>query len=181
MLKNYISVAFRNIFRNKLFSLINILGLAFGMGSALLIFLWINDELGVNMFHERVERIYSIMENQTYSGGKIFTFSSTPGPMAPFIKEKYPEIEKASRFTWEVNELFQVGDKSFFEAGRYADQDFLDMFSFSFASGDLATALKNKNSIVITKAMGKRFFGNEDPLGKVLTLKGAPENSRMRR
>lgn len=170
MLKNYLSVAFRNIFRNKLFSLINILGLAFGMGSALLIFLWVNDELRVNQFHERVDRIYSVMENQQYSGGKIFTFSSTPGPMAPFIKEKYPEIEKASRFTWQVNELFQVGDKSFYEEGRYAEQDFLDMFSFSLLSGDISTALKDKNSIVISQAMAEKFFGKEDAVGKVLLM-----------
>ena len=170
MLKNYIYVAFRNIFRNKLFSLINVMGLAFGMGSALLIFLWVNDELRVNQFHERVDRIYSVMENQQYSGGKIFTFSSTPGPMAPFIKEKFPEIEKASRFTWPVNELFQVGDKAFYEEGRYAEQDFLDMFSFSLSSGDMGTALKEKNSIVISQAMAQKFFGNEDPLGKVLLM-----------
>ncbi len=170
MLKNYLSVALRNIFRNKLFSLINILGLAFSMGSALLIFLWVNDELRVNQFHERVDRIYSVMENQQYSGGKIFTFSSTPGPMAPFIKEKYPEIEKASRFTWQVNELFQVGDKSFYEEGRYAEQDFLDMFSFSLLSGDIGTALKDKNSIVISQAMAEKFFGKEDAVGKVLLM-----------
>ena len=170
MLKNYLSVAFRNIFRNKLFSLINILGLAFGMGSALLIFLWVNDELRVNQFHERVERIYSVMENQQYSGGKIFTFSSTPGPMAPFIKEKYPEIEKSSRFTWPVNELFQVGEKSFYEEGRYAEQDFLDMFSFSLSSGDITTALKDKNSIVISQAVAEKFFGKEDAVGKVLVM-----------
>jgi len=170
MLKNYLSVALRNIFRNKLFSLINILGLAFGMGSAMLIFLWVNDELRVNQFHERVDRIYSVMENQQYSGGKIFTFSSTPGPMAPFIKEKYPEIEKASRFTWEVNELFQVGDKSFYEDGRYAEQDFLDMFSFSLLSGDIGTALKDKSSIVISQAMAEKFFGKEDAVGKILLM-----------
>lgn len=191
MLKNYLSVALRNIFRNKLFSLINILGLAFGMGSALLIFLWVNDELRVNQFHERVDRIYSVMENQQYSGGKIFTFSSTPGPMAPFIKEKYPEIEKASRFTWQVNELFQVGDKSFYEEGRYAEQDFLDMFSFSLLSGDIGTALKDKNSVVISQAMAEKFFGKEDAVGKVLlmqtkhsftvtgVLKPLPKNSSL--
>ncbi|MEJ0056049.1 MAG: ABC transporter permease [Bacteroidota bacterium] len=170
MFKNYLLVAIRNIFRNKLFSGVNILGLAFGIGSALLIFLWVNDELRVDKFHARVDRIYRVMENQQYTDGRLFTFASTPGPMAPFIKDKYPEIVLASRFTWPVNELFQVDDKSFFEEGRYAEQDFLDMFSFSLASGDIATSLKNKNSIVISKAMAEKFFGKEDPVGKVLLM-----------
>lgn len=170
MFRNYFSVAVRNIFRNKLFSFVNILGLAFGMGSALLIFLWINDELQVDQFHERVGRIYRVMENQQYTDGRLFTFSSTPGPMAPFIKEKYPEIEKASRFTWQVNELFRDGDKSFYEEGRYTEQDFLDMFSFKLISGNIATALTNKNSIIISKAMAEKFFGQEDPIGKVLLM-----------
>lgn len=191
MFRNYLSVAIRNIFRNKLFSFVNILGLACGMGSALLIFLWINDELRVNHFHERLSRIYSVMENQQYTDGRLFTFSSTPGPMAPFIKEKYPEIENASRFTWEVNELFQVGEKAFYEEGRYAEQDFLDMFSFTLLSGDHATALKDKSSIVISRTMAEKFFGKEDPLGKILVmntknsftvtgvLKDIPKNSSL--
>ncbi len=170
MLKNYLLVAIRNIFRNKLFSVVNILGLAFGMGSALLIFLWINDELRVDKFHQRVDRIYRVMENQHYTDGRLFTFNSTPGPLAPFIKDKYPEIVFASRFTWPVNELFQVGDKSFFEEGRYAEQDFLDMFSFTLSSGDITSALKNKNSIVISKSMAEKFFGKEDAVGKVLVM-----------
>src|SRR5882757_2421380 len=170
MLKNYIAVAIRNILRNKIFSTVNILGLAFGMGSALLIFLWINDEIGVDKFHTDVDQIYRVMENQKYSDGRLFTFSSTPGPMAPFIKEKYPEITLASRFTWQVNELFQVDEKAFFEEGRWVDQDFLQMFSFKVLAGNLSTALKTKNSIVIGRAMAEKFFGNEDPIGKVLLM-----------
>jgi putative ABC transport system permease protein len=170
MIRNYLLVALRNIFRNKLFSSVNILGLAFGMCSALLIFLWVKDELNVNHFHPKINRIYRVMENQTYTDGRLFTFSSTPAPMAPFVKEKYPEIEKAARFTWGVNNLFQVGNKSFYENGRYTDQDFLEMFGFPWLAGDPLTALKEKNSIVITKKLAIKYFGNEDPLGKVLTL-----------
>ncbi len=80
MLKNYLTIAIRNIFRNKLFSFVNILGLAFGMGSALLIFLWVNDELRYDQFHANSKRIYRVLENQKYSDGRLFTFSSTPGP-----------------------------------------------------------------------------------------------------
>jgi putative ABC transport system permease protein len=170
MIRNYFLIAVRNIFKNKLFSTLNILGLAFGIASALLIFLWVNDEFQVDHFHQNVSRLYRVMENQQYTDGRLFTFSSTPGPMAPFIKEKYPEIEKASRFTWGVNNLFANGDKSFYEDGRYVDQDFIEMFSFTLSKGNVNTALKDKNSIVISKAMAEKYFGADDPIGKILTM-----------
>lgn len=170
MFKNYLAVALRNILRNKMFSVVNILGLAFGMGSALLIFLWINDEMGVDKFHADADRIYRVMENQKYTDGRLFTFASTPGPMAPFIKDKYPEITLASRFTWPVNELFQYEDKAFFDEGRWVDQDFLQIFSFKVLSGNIETALKDKSSMVITKKMAEKYFGKEDAVGKVLLM-----------
>ncbi|SHH73691.1 duplicated orphan permease [Chryseolinea serpens] len=170
MIKNYLLIAVRNIFRNKLFSTVNILGLAFGICSALLIFLWVNDELKYDYFHANASRLYRVMENQKYTDGRIYTFAATPGPMAPFIKEKYPEIEKATRFTWEVNNLMQVDDKTFYEMGRYVDQDFVEMFSFPFLKGNMATALKDKNSVVITEKMAKKYFGDQEPIGKVLLM-----------
>ena len=170
MFKNYLIVALRNISRNKLFSTVNILGLAFGMCSALLIFLWVNDELLFNKYHANIDRLYRVMENQQYSDGTIYTFSATPGPMAPFIKEKYPEIELATRYTWQVNQLFQYDDKSFYETGRYTDPDFLTMFSFPLKEGDSKTALKEKNSIVISSAMAEKYFGKQSPIGKLLTM-----------
>ncbi len=170
MIKNYLLIAVRNIFRNKLFSTVNILGLAFGICSALLIFLWVNDELEYDYFHANASRLYRVMENQKYTDGRIYTFAATPGPMAPFIKEKYPEIEKATRFTWEVNNLMQVDDKTFYEMGRYVDQDFVEMFTFPFVKGNMATALKDKNSVVITEKMAKKYFGDQEPIGKVLLM-----------
>lgn len=110
------------------------------------------------------------MENQHYTDGRQYTFSSTPGPMAPFIKEKFPEIEKATRFTWEVNNLFQLDDKSFYESGRYVDQDFVEMFGFSFLEGNPASALKEKNTIVITQKMAIKYFGKVGALGKVILM-----------
>lgn len=192
MIKNYLLIALRNIYRNKLFSTVNILGLAFGICSALLIFLWVNDELEYDHFHENIDRLYRVMENQQYTDGKLYTFSSTPGPMAPFIKDKYPEIEKASRFTWDVTNLFQVGEMSFYETGKYVDQDFLDMFTFAFVAGDPSTALTGNNSIVITEAMARKYFGEEEALGKVFlmntkesftvsgVIKDVPKNSSLK-
>ncbi|MBL7862489.1 MAG: ABC transporter permease [Cyclobacteriaceae bacterium] len=170
MLKNYFRTAIRNIVRNKLFSSLNVLGLAFGMGSALIIFLWVKDEWSVDRFHKNSSRLYRVMENQRYSDGRVYTFASTPGPMAPFIKEKFPEIERASRFTWQVTNLFQHEDKSFYQHGRYADPDFIQMFDFNLKYGDPATALNGKNNIIISRAMATRFFNTEEAVGKLLVM-----------
>jgi ABC-type antimicrobial peptide transport system permease subunit len=170
MFRNYLAVALRNIIRNKLFSFVNILGLSLGIASALLIFLWMKDEMEIDQYHEKSDRLYRVMENQKYSDGRLFTFSSTPGPMAPFIKDKFPEIELASRVSWTVNELFEVDGKSFFQEGRFVDPDFLNMVSLDWVSGDLGSALDNKNSIVISRSMAEKFFGNTDPVGKVMLM-----------
>ena len=171
MIKNYVLIAFRNITRNKLFSSVNIVGLAFGIASATLIFLWVDDELKFDHFHSHIGSIYRVLENQQSTDGRLYTFTATPGPMAPFVKDKYPEIEKATRFSWGVNNLFQLGDKSFYESGKFADQDFVEMFSFPFAAGDPNTALKDKSSIVITEKLAVKYFGSgEAALGKVFLL-----------
>lgn len=192
MIRSYLLIALRNIVRSRLFSAVNILGLTFGMGSALLIFLWVNDELSVNQFHSKIDRLYRVMENQTYSGGKMFTFESTPGPMAPFIKEKYPEIELATRVTWPVNPLLQYGEKSFKDNGRYVDPDFLLMYDFPLVSGDPSRALNDRNSIVLTETFARKMFGDEDPMGKLIVMdtkdsyqvsgvmKDTPTNSSLR-
>src|SRR5690348_13081941 len=161
MIKNYLIVALRNIFRNKLFSAVNILGLVFGICSALLIFLWVKDELSFDGFHVNGDRLYRVMENQKYSDGRLYTFAATPGPMAPFVKEKFPEIEEATRFTWDITRLFQLAEKSFYESGKYVDPDFLTMFSFPVVNGNAKTALNDKHSIVITEKLATKYFGKE--------------------
>ncbi|MBT1709235.1 ABC transporter permease [Fulvivirgaceae bacterium PWU5] len=171
MIKNYLLITFRNIFRNKLFSGVNILGLAFGICSTLLILLWVFDELQVDKFHAQSDRLYRVMENQKASDGRIYTWAATPGPMAPFIKDKYPEIELATRVTWGENLLFQFGEKSFYNEGIYVDPDFLQMFTFPLLVGDVNTALKDKSSVVISRKMAESYFGSaQAALGKILQV-----------
>jgi predicted permease len=171
MIKNYLLITFRNIFRNKLFSGVNILGLAFGICSTLLILLWVFDELQVDKFHAQSDRLYRVMENQKASDGRIYTWSATPGPMAPFIKDKYPEIELATRVTWGENLLFQFGEKSFYNEGIYVDPDFLQMFTFPLLVGDVNTALKDKSSVVISRKMAESYFGSaQAALGKIFQV-----------
>jgi putative ABC transport system permease protein len=170
MIKSYLLVTLRNLVRNKAFSFINIAGLAFGISCSLIIFLWVRDELNTDGFHKKKDRLYRVMENQTYSGGQMYTFSSTPGPMGPVLKDRFPEIELSTRITWPERRLFQFGEKSFYEEGRFVDQDFILMHSFPLIKGDINSCLKDNHSIVISKAMAKKFFGESDPTGKVFTM-----------
>lgn len=150
--------------------MINIVGLAFGISCSLIIFLWVRDELNTDGFHKKKDRLYRVMENQTYSGGQMYTFSSTPGPMAPALKDRFPEIELSTRITWPERRLFQNGEKSFYEEGRFVDQDFILMHTFPLIKGDINSCLKDNHSIVISKAMAKKFFGESDPMGKAFVM-----------
>jgi predicted permease len=170
MIKNYLVVTLRNLWRNKVFSFINVAGLAFGISCSLLIFLWVNDELSMDSFHASKDRLYKVMENQTYSGGQIYTFSSTPGPMAPVLKDRFPEIEMSTRITWPERRLFQAGEKGFYEEGRFVDVDFLLMHTYPLVKGDINSCLKDNHSIVISQKMSKKFFGDQDPIGKALVM-----------
>lgn len=170
MIKNYLIVTFRNLFRNKAFSVINVVGLAFGISCSLLTLLWVLDEVNMDAFHANSERLFRVLENQSYTDGKTLTTNSTPGPMAPVIKEKFPEIEFASRMTWSERKLFQEKKEGFFEEGRFVDQDFLQMFSFPLQRGDVNSVLADMHSIVISEKMAITFFGKSDPIGKVLIM-----------
>lgn len=169
MIKNYLKTAWRNLLKNKTFSLINIMGLAFGMTCSLMIMLWVKDEMSVNKFHVNGNRIYRVMENQNYSG-KISTFESTPGILAENIVKDIPEIEMASQFLWEEQPLFTVGNKFDKEKGRYVQKDFLKMFSFNLLKGDPKTALDRPDGVVISKKLADKYFKGEDPIGKMIRI-----------
>lgn len=169
MIKNYLKTAWRNIIKNKTFSLINIMGLAFGMTCSLMIMLWLQDELSVNKFHVNGKRLYRVMENQNYSG-VISTFDATPGILAENIVKDIPEIQMASQFLWEEQPLFTVGNKFDKEKGRYAQKDFLRMFSFKLSKGDPKTALDRPDGIVISKTLADKYFKGEDPMGKIIRI-----------
>ncbi len=169
MLKNYFKIAFRNLLKSKGFSFINIIGLALGMACSLLILLWIQDERSMNQFHENRDRIYQVYENQYYSG-EPNTYPSTPGILAENIVEEIPEIELASQFLWEEEPLFTVGDKFEKEKGRYAQKDYLSIFSFGLKQGDPATALDRPDGVVISQKLADKYFPGEDPMGQLIIV-----------
>jgi len=168
MLKNYFLIAFRNIFKNIGFSLINILGLSVGIAATLLILLWVQDELSFDRFHENADNLYQVEENQYYSG-EIYHVTVTPYPSGPVWKEEIPEIKDACRYQWPSGMLFRYQEKAFYEDGCIAvDQSFFSMFSFPIIKGDKETLLTEPFSAVLTDEAAKKYFGDEDPLGKTL-------------
>ncbi|MDQ6477892.1 ABC transporter permease [Dyadobacter sp. LHD-138] len=169
MLKNYFKIAWRNLLKNKTFSLINILGLALGMACSLLIMLWVQDEIKMDRFHENDARLFNVMENQHYSG-TINTYASTPGILAENIVKDIPDIEKASQLLWETAPVFRVGDTFDNEKGRFVQGDFLNMFSFKLTEGDAATALKRPDGVVISKKLAEKYFKGTDPMGKTMRI-----------
>ncbi|MGF7037652.1 ABC transporter permease [Mucilaginibacter lappiensis] len=168
MLKNYLKITWRNLLRQKTFSLINILGLTIGMASAALILLWIQNELSFDQFHEKRERLYSVY-NRSKFDGKLWSWETTPKIMGRVMKEELPQLEKVARVT-DASFLFTIGDKHLTAAGDFTDPDFLSMFSFPLISGDQKTALSDLHNIVITEKFSKKLFGQENAMGKTVKI-----------
>lgn len=170
MFKNYLKIALRNIKRHKGYSFINIAGLAIGMACCVFIMIWVLDELSYDRFHENAPDLYRVEENQYYSAG-VYHVTVTPYPLAPALKADIPEIIDSTRYVWSGSLLIRYGEKSFFEDNiGFVDPSFFFMFTFPFIKGDRNTALKDPNSIVITAEMAEKYFAEEDPIGKVLSL-----------
>ncbi len=170
MFKNYLTVAFRNIFRGKANFFINITGLAIGMAVCLLLFLWVRDEWGYDRFHENAERIYRITA-QYESEGVIKRSACTPAPLAPVLTAEFPEVEKAVRLG-ENGFLVSYLDKCFKERVFFADAEVFDVFTMPLTRGDPDTALNEPYSIIISERIRYKYFGNDNPIGKTINLKG---------
>ncbi len=169
MLKNFFVIAYRNILRNKIFSVINICGLAIGMASAMLILLWVQNELSYDSFYANSGRLYESWNRDRGNNG-INCWNVTPKMLGPTHKKDYPEIEKATRVNWDEAILLTVGEKKMNITGSMVDPDFLTMFQFPFIQGNMNTALNSPNNIVITQKLSKELFGNGDAMGKTLML-----------
>ena len=168
MLKNYLKIAFRNLWRRQGFSFINITGLAVGMASAALILLWVVNELSYDDFQKNKEHIYKVW-NRGFIDGAIQSWDATPMVMAASLKAEFPDIQQVVRGDdrWFVT---VTGDKKVSSHALVTDTSFLSMFSFPLLKGDAATALRNSNSIVVTEKMAKKMFGEEDAMGKDIRI-----------
>src|ERR1700688_1921085 len=148
MIKNYLKVAWRNLFRNKFFSTINILGLALGMACSILILLWVQNELSIDSFHANGSRLYAVIERQYYDG-KVHGQYSVPGVLANEMKKVIPEVEYATNFGFNNDNTFRVGNKILKLNGSAADSDFFKMFNYHLIEGNAKSALNTPVSIAI--------------------------------
>src|SRR6201996_6967932 len=169
MFKNYLKVAFRNLWKNKGYSSINIVVLAIGIASAVLILLWMQNEISYDDFHQKKDRIYEVWNRATFSGA-LHCWNTTPKVLAAAMQRDFPEVEHACRSDWSRDRLFSVGDKRLMFRGSAVDSIFLQIFSFPMVEGDMRTALDDGYSIVLTQRLAKSLFGDQDAMGKIVRL-----------
>jgi putative ABC transport system permease protein len=191
MIKSFFRIAWRNMMRSKGFSAINIAGLVVGMASAILILLWIQNEVSYDQFHEKKDRIYEAWNRAEFSG-ELNCWNTTPKVLARTLEKDLPEVEAAVRVDWGRNFLFTIGEKKLTVEGTMVDSNFLQVFSFPLLKGNPAVVLKDMHSIVLTEKLAKKLFGNEDAMGKVIKidnkenftvtgiLKDLPNNTRFK-
>ena len=169
MFENYLKIALRNMKRHKTFSIINISGLVVGLTCFILIFLYVRYEKSYDAFHENSDRIFRVA---TQDPGNMAmgndTWASTFAALAPMLMDEFPEVSVATRFQPVDRLLLTKEDKSFYERGLFADEYFFDVFSFQLIRGNKKRTLDNPDSIVISKRIAMKFFGDENPVGKTL-------------
>ena len=168
MIKNYLKTAWRNLWKNKAFSVINILGLALGLACSLFIFLWVQDEVQMDAFHKNGKQLYVIIHRAYYDHKSVAGYS-TPGLLAEELKKDIPESTHATQFAWNQDHTFQVGDKILKVNGTYASADYFKMFTYHLIEGKAGSALSTPVSLAISKKMATNFFGSpEQAIGKTI-------------
>jgi putative ABC transport system permease protein len=193
MFRNYLTVALRNLGRNKVYAGINIAGLALGLATALLLLLWVQDELSYDRFHRNAPSIYRVVAH-IGTGGNRQTWENTQGPVATYALKEVPGVQNAARVarTYDMT-LFTHGNNTFTESNNaYVDPAFFSLFDFGLVKGDPRKPFPDKHAVVLTESMARKYFGTGEPLGKVIqvdqkdnftvsgVIKDLPANSSIR-
>ena len=192
MLKNYFKIAFRNLWKHRVFSFINIMGLTVGMTACFLIFLYVRFEVSYDRYHEKGDRVYRIIAD-IKTPTEVLKAGGPAWAVAPNMKDYFPEVESFVRLS-NRSFLIRKGDVKFQEENSlYADSAFFRIFSFKLLHGNPRTALKEPLSIVFSESAAKKYFGNGDPVGQTVlfekegymatvtgVMKDLPENSQIR-
>jgi len=172
MFKNYFTIALRIVRRQKGYSFIKISGLSIGMACCILILLFVRYQLSFDKFHEQKDRIYRVLSELDLTQGKEIV-CLTALPLAPALKDDIEAIPKAARLSGGGRILFRAGDKKFFERVYFADADALDIFTFPLRVGNAQSALTDPFSIVVTDEVARKYFSDENPIGKTITLQNS--------
>jgi putative ABC transport system permease protein len=170
MFKNYLLIAFRSILRGKFYSLINIVGLAIGIASCVLILLFISHELSFDRYHEKANRTFRLYISGNF-GDNVIKSSKTAAPIKDALEQDISEIEHVTRLLQTIRPVVRYYENSFVEDDFfYTDSSFFDTFSVKFIQGDPKSALNKPNALVITEEMAKKYFGNLNPIGMVISV-----------
>ncbi len=194
MIKNYLKIAGRSLWKHKGYSFINIFGLAISISCSLLIFLFVKDEISYDRFHKDAGNIYRIVKDFVNDDGSRIPDATSCAALAPAMQKEMPDVVSITRVrpNWGRSYLVQYAGKKITEERIYGvDDSFFDVFTFPFVNGDAKTAFKNINSIVLTQSVAKKYFGGDDAVGKTLQidnfgdmmvsgiLKDIPENAHF--
>ena len=169
MFKNHITIAIRTLLRHKVYSFVNISGLAVGIACCMLIMLFVQDELSYDQFHKNANQIYRVLWNARY-GDNEWTIPYVEVPISETLKERFPEVAHSTRLRRESQTIRResnyVIEKNFY----YAESSFFDVFTVPFIAGDPTTALNAPNAVILTEQSAQRYFPNRDPMGQTLEL-----------
>ena len=186
MFKNYLTVAIRNLLRHKVYSFVNIFGLAIGIAFCILTFLFVRNEWTYDTFHENADRIYRVYTESKAPDGKIYRMASVPPALGPSLVAECPEVIQmtrliAARSSKVEDSEVQVtcGGNTSQEEFLLVDRAFFDLFSFPLKSGDPETALNERNSVVLSEAMTRRYFGDQDPIGKRMSIRSVCDSRQV--
>ncbi|MFC1492328.1 ABC transporter permease [candidate division KSB1 bacterium] len=172
MIKSYIKISSRNIFKNKAYSAVNIGGLALGMACCFLIMLYVTFELSYDDYHPGAGSIYRIGLTKSSPGGER-TFAQNSASIFPIIKDEYPQVENAFRIRYETNISVKYEEKAFYEQRiAYADPEIFQMLSIDIIKGEAQTALARPDGAIISESISEKYFGDENPIGKALLMNG---------
>ena len=170
MLKNYITTAINNLIKNKLYSAINIAGLAIGLAACIIIALYVRDQTSYDKQWKDHDRIYRVNYSVQNPGRERLKWSTAPLPTMSALKEYFKgKIEQSAR-TFRRARIIDTGTAKFRDTVVFVDPSFIEMFQFKVLSGSLENTLTDRNNIALNEKAARRYFGNQDPIGKVLTL-----------
>src|SRR5574341_1239045 len=171
MFQNYLKVAWRTIIKYKVFSAINIFGLALSMSVCLILILLLEEQTSYDRFHQNNDRIYRVISDVKASNGHIWNFATSPAPLGPVLRADYPGIQEAVRMRrLPTTAIYQ--EQGLAIKALFAEPAFFRVFSFKLAGGDPQTALAEPHSIILSEELADKFFGKENPVGKTLQIEG---------
>lgn len=177
MLKNYFKIAWRNLIKDRLFTLLNLIGLSIGLACVLLIYLWVNDERSIDKFNEKDTQLFQVIKTSLNADGTFDTHETTPGLLAQSMALEIPEVEYAVSVVIENTGILSAGEKFIKAKPQFVDKDFLNIFSYHLLLGEKTKALSDKHSVVLSEKLALKLFNTTNNIiGKVLIWDGEEES-----